>query len=75
MGGAGLTTGAVTGWGILVSTDGTTFTEAASGTWAADGKMKTAVFGPVAARYVRFEVRASNGTPAVTTDITVGANR
>jgi alpha-L-fucosidase len=64
-------TGNVTAYGILTSTDGTEFTEATSGTWVADGKMKAATFGPVAARYVRFEVRAANGSPAVT-EITVG---
>jgi hypothetical protein len=37
--------------------------------------MKTAIFGPVAARYVRLEARAAMGTSAFATDITVGANR
>ena len=35
---AAVTAGAITSYGILVSTDGTTFTEATSGTWAADGR-------------------------------------
>ncbi len=74
-GGKGVTTGNITSYGILVSTDGTTFTEATMGTWPADGKLHTAVFGPVAARYVRLEVRAANGGAAVVTDVTVGANR
>ncbi len=75
-GGAGVSTGAVTSYGILVSHDGATFTEATSGDWPADGKLKTAIFGPVAARYVRFEARAAMGSAvAITTDITVGANR
>jgi alpha-L-fucosidase len=65
------TTGNVTAYGILTSTDGSTFTEATSGTWSADGKLKVATFGPVAGRYVRFEVRAANGSPAVT-ELTVG---
>jgi alpha-L-fucosidase len=68
------TSGDVTSWGILVSTNGTTFTQAASGTWPADAKMHTAVFAPVAARYVRFEARASNGSSAQFTDMTIGAN-
>jgi hypothetical protein len=42
--------------------------------WAADGRMKVATFGPTPARYVRFEVLAANGSPAVT-EITVGARR
>ena len=74
-GGTGIAAGAITTYGILVSTDGTTFTQAATGTWAADGKLKTVVFGPVAARYVRLEARAAMGGAAVATDITVGANR
>jgi alpha-L-fucosidase len=71
-----LTAGAITSYGILTSTNGTTFNEATSGTWAADGKMKVATFGPVAARYVRLEARAVNGsTSAAATEITVGARR
>jgi alpha-L-fucosidase len=66
------TAGNVTSYGILTSTDGTKFTEATSGTWAANGKLKVATFGPVPARYVRFEVRAANGSAAVS-EISVGA--
>jgi alpha-L-fucosidase len=70
------TNGAITSYGILVSTNGTTFTEATSGTWAADAKMKVATFGPVAARYVRLEARAVNGgSAAAATEITIGARR
>jgi hypothetical protein len=66
------TTGNITSYAVLVSTDNSNFTQTTSGTWAADGKMKVATFGPVAARYVRFEVRAAaNGGPAVT-EIEVG---
>jgi alpha-L-fucosidase len=76
MNNAALTAGAITSYGILTSTNGTTFTEATSGTWAADGKMKIATFGPVAARYVRLEARAVNGTTAAAaTEITIGARR
>ena len=74
-GGAGVAAGGITSYGILVSGDGVTFTQATAGTWAADGKMKTVVFGPVAARYVRLEARAAMGGSAVATDLTVGANR
>jgi alpha-L-fucosidase len=71
-----LTAGAITSYGILTSTNGTTFTEATSGTWPADGKMKVATFGPAAARYVRLEARAVNGgSSAAATEITVGARR
>jgi alpha-L-fucosidase len=72
-GGSGSTDGAITSYTISVSTDGTTFTQAAMGTWAADGKMKHVGFTPMAARYVRLTANASMGTSAVTTEITVGA--
>jgi alpha-L-fucosidase len=64
--------GNVTSYRVLTSTDGSNFKEATAGTWAADGRMKATAFGPTPARYVRFEVRAANGQPAVT-EITVGA--
>jgi len=63
--------GNVTGYRILTSADGQTFTEGTTGTWPADGRMKVATFGPAAARYVRFELRAANGSPAIT-ELTVG---
>jgi alpha-L-fucosidase len=69
------TMGNITSYAILTSTNGTAFTMATSGTWPADGKMKVATFGPVAARYVRLEARAANGGAAVATEITVGARR
>jgi hypothetical protein len=73
--GIGSPDGAITSFGVSVSTDGTVFTEATSGNWAADGKMKTVTFGPVSARYVRLEARAANGSSAVATEVTVGAKR
>jgi alpha-L-fucosidase len=63
--------GNVTSYRVLTSSDGSNFREAIAGTWPADGRMKVAAFGPVPARYVRFEIRAANGSPAVT-EITVG---
>jgi len=70
------TDGAITSYAVLTSTDGSTFTMATSGSWPVDGKMKVASFGPVAARYVRLEARAANGTSgAAATEITVGARR
>jgi alpha-L-fucosidase len=71
----GSTTGNIEAFAVLVSTDGTTFSEAASGTWPADGKMKAVSFGPVGARYVRLEARSANGASAVATEVTVGARR
>lgn len=73
--GSGSADGAITSFAVLVSTDGMAFTEATSGTWAADGKMKWVAFDPVAARYVRLEARAANGAAAVATEISVGAKR
>jgi alpha-L-fucosidase len=67
------TDGFVTAYAVLLSADGNDFTEVTTGTWPADGRMKTATFGPLAARYVRFEARSANGANAVATEITVGA--
>ena len=70
------TDGAITQYAILTSTNNTTFTMATTGTWPVDGKMKAVAFGPVAARFVRLEARAVNGSNgAVATEITVGARR
>ena len=66
--------GNVTAYRILTSRDGSQFAEAAAGTWPADGHMQVVAFDPRPARYVRFEVRAANGAPAVT-ELTVGARR
>jgi alpha-L-fucosidase len=70
---ASSTHGNVTEYSILTSGDGQTFTAATAGTWPADGRMKVATFGPAPARYVRFEIRAANGSPAVT-ELTVGGH-
>ena len=63
--------------GILVSTDGDdVHRRRRQGRGPPTAKMKLAMFGPVAARYVRLEARAaSGGTRAVATEITVGARR
>ena len=63
--------GNVTSYRVGTSTDGRRFGEAAAGSWAADGRMKVATFGPTPARFVRLEILAANGSPAVT-EITVG---
>jgi alpha-L-fucosidase len=68
------TTGNVTAYTVSVSADGNTFSKATSGTWTADAKMKVATFDPVSARYVRFQIDAANGNPAVT-ELTVGGVR
>jgi alpha-L-fucosidase len=69
------TDGAITSYAILTSADGANFTLATTGTWPASSAMKTATFGPVAARYVRLEARAAKGNAAAATEITVGARR
>jgi len=74
-GAGGLTDGAITSYGISVSEDGSSFTQAAAGTWAADGRLQSATFGPLPTRYVRLEVRAAMGAAAVITELSVGANR
>jgi alpha-L-fucosidase len=66
-------TGLITSYEVDVSTDGTTFTKAATGTWPANGKLQGASFGPVQARYVRLLALAvSAGTSAAATEIEVG---
>jgi alpha-L-fucosidase len=67
--------GAITMYSVATSSDGTTFSPATSGTWPADGKMKAASFAPVAARYVRLDALAVNGTNAAATEIAIGARR
>jgi alpha-L-fucosidase len=70
------TNGNITSYKILVSSDNTTYTTATSGTWPADGRYKGVVFGPLAARYVRLEADAVNGTGgAQATEVVVGARR
>ena len=74
-GGAGSSNGDITSFTIAVSQDGTTFTQAATGTWAGDAKMKHVAFAPMTARYVRLTANAAMRTAAVATEITVGASR
>jgi alpha-L-fucosidase len=71
--GKGITDGNVTSYIISTSTDGSTFAEAARGTWPADGAMKVATFPPATARYVRFDVVEASGGSGAVTEITVGA--
>jgi alpha-L-fucosidase len=69
------TDGAITSYAILTSGNDNNFTVATTGTWPSSTAMKTAVFGPVRARYVRLEARAVTGNNAAATEITVGARR
>jgi alpha-L-fucosidase len=70
----GVADGNITSYRVLLSTDGATFTEAAAGTWTADAKLKVVTFTPTAARYVRVEARAANGTAAIATELSVGGS-
>jgi alpha-L-fucosidase len=67
----GVAEGNITSYRVLVSSDGTNFTEVSAGSWPADGKLKVVTFAPAAARYVRLEALAANGTPTLT-EISVG---
>jgi alpha-L-fucosidase len=69
-----VTTGNITSYNLYSSTDGTTFTKFATGTWVADGLIKRLKFPAVSARYVRLEATAINGSGgAVISEIDTGA--
>jgi alpha-L-fucosidase len=66
--------GAITAYNVYASDDNKTFTKVASGSWAADGRLKTAKFPPTTARYLRLEATAvSGGGAAVVNEIDAGA--
>ena len=67
----GVTDGNITSYRILAGINDSTLAEVAAGTWPADAKLQVITFPPTAARYVRVEVRAANGTAAAT-EIGVG---
>src|SRR5450432_224703 len=69
------TTGLITSYEIDVSTDGATFTKAATGTWPANGKLQSATFGPVQARYLRLIAAAVNSGSAGATEVEVGGSQ
>jgi alpha-L-fucosidase len=70
------TNGSITSYKILASSDNSAYTVATSGTWPGDGKYKGVLFGPVAARYVRLEADAVNGSGgAQATEVVVGGRR
>lgn len=66
------TAGSITSYSIEVSSDGTAFTAATSGTWLATGQLQSAIFGPVPARYVRLTAKAVSSGSAAATEITLG---
>lgn len=67
------TTGNITGYRVLTSTDGTTFREVTTGTWAATKTLKHARFTTVTARYVRLEATSTvGGGDAILSEVDCG---
>ncbi|MGG1553462.1 endo-alpha-N-acetylgalactosaminidase family protein [Paenibacillus ferrarius] len=67
----GSTNGNITGYKVYTSTDGSTFTQAAGGTWANDASEKSTAFPAVTASYVRLEATAGSGGWASAAEINV----
>ncbi|HEX8345486.1 MAG TPA: RICIN domain-containing protein [Actinoplanes sp.] len=68
-----ITTGNITGYRILTSTDGVAYTEATRGTWAGDKYLKWARFTGRNARFVRLEATATvGGGPAILSELGCG---
>jgi alpha-galactosidase len=65
------TTGTITGYNVYVSTDGTTFTQVASGSWPSDRSLQSVSFSPQQARYVRLEATSGVGGYASAAEIDV----
>jgi hypothetical protein len=63
--------GIITSYNVYVSGDGTTFTLAATGSWAADTTEKSASLSAVNASYVRLEATATVGGYVAASEITV----
>ncbi|GGI45610.1 hypothetical protein GCM10008018_13020 [Paenibacillus marchantiophytorum] len=66
--------GNITGYNMYASTDGTTFTKVATGSWANDAAEKTVTFTPTDASYVKVEVTSGNGGWATAAEINVFAS-
>ena len=66
------TEGSITSCVILTSRDGGRFDSVAVGKWRGDTSMKTVLFGPVPARFVRLVVRDAVGGFAAATEISIG---
>jgi alpha-L-fucosidase len=77
----GTTAGNITGYKIYMSTDNTTFTQVATGTWPADPSYhglispQRAQFAPQTAQYIRLEATAvaGSGTSAIIGEVAVGS--
>jgi alpha-L-fucosidase len=65
--------GQITNYTVLLSTNNSTFTIAATGAWPANRDYKTVTFTPAAARYVRLTANAvSNGSAAIASEVDCG---
>ncbi len=64
--------GAVTSYAVYVSEDNDKFIKACEGKWKADSSMKTVVFNPAKARYVKFEVLEAKDGFGAATEVSVG---
>jgi hypothetical protein len=64
--------GSIQEYRILTSTDNSSFTKVMSGNWKGDISMKTEVFEPAVARYVRLEVRSGVNGFGAATEIAIG---
>jgi len=64
--------GSIQSYRIYKSTNGTDFTEIASGTWNGDTDMKVATFLPTNARYIRLEALSAVEGFAAATEIAIG---
>jgi alpha-L-fucosidase len=66
------TDGDITSYTIFTSTDGVTFTQVASGTWAGNGKYKLAEWPKRNAGFVRIQVDAATGDYANISGVRIG---
>jgi alpha-galactosidase len=65
------TTGTITAYQILVSTDGTTFTTVSDGRWTDDRSLKAITFRGAQARYVRLTATSGDGGYASAAEIRI----
>lgn len=63
--------GNITSYAVSVSTDGTNFTQVATGTWADDPTLKSAMFPAQTARYIRLTALAGHNGYASAAEINV----
>ncbi|MEC0230758.1 endo-alpha-N-acetylgalactosaminidase family protein [Paenibacillus alba] len=63
--------GNITGYNVYTSTNGTTFTQVSTGTWANDAAEKSAVFAATPATHIRLEATAGTGGWASASELNV----